>query len=131
MIPPSQTDKNLYFGDLHVHSDLSFDSYLFGNRNTLDQAYAFARGQALTTLAGDCAASVAKLGIPLWEFVKAKAEEYNDPGRFTAFAAYEYSPPLDAHGKLHRNVFFRNQKTSKRAYSAFDAATAPILWKML
>lgn len=53
MIPPSQTDKNLYFGDLHVHSDLSFDSYLFGNRNTLDQAYAFARGQALTTLAGE------------------------------------------------------------------------------
>ena len=36
--------KNVYFGDLHVHTDQSFDSYIFGNRLTPDQSYQFARG---------------------------------------------------------------------------------------
>ena len=201
-------DKNLYFGDLHVHSSLSFDSYLFGNRNDLDQAYAFAQGEPLTTLAGEalqlsrpldfvaitdhaetfwmmdvcfngtdlpravsefCAGfdnpslgffmTAMSLGVdrplqipdflcelidgectarqaidqgrPMWELIKAKAEQYNRPGVFTAFAGYEYSPPLAGTGKLHRNVIFRNQHTSTYAYSAFDARTAPILWQML
>ena len=30
-------NKNVYFGDLHVHSSLSFDSYIFGNRYGLDE----------------------------------------------------------------------------------------------
>ncbi len=37
--------RNLYFGDLHVHSALSFDSYAFDVRNLPDDAYAFARGE--------------------------------------------------------------------------------------
>ena len=200
-------NNNLYFGDLHVHTDLSFDSYLFGNRNTLDQAYAFAKGEALMTMAGekmrlsrpldfvgitdhaetfgmmdscmnrpdlpdsmakfcsgfdnpslgfflklramgekrplevpefmcdmfegDCAVEALELGRPMWEMIKARAEEHNDPGIFTAFAAYEYSPPLPGRGKHHRNIFFRNDKTTTYAYSAHNARTAPILWQML
>ena len=31
-------DRNVYFGDMHVHSSLSFDSYIFGNRWGLDDA---------------------------------------------------------------------------------------------
>jgi hypothetical protein len=42
---PSKT-KNLYFGDLHVHTALSFDSYLFGNRLSLEDAYRVARGKS-------------------------------------------------------------------------------------
>ena len=206
---PENTSKNVYFGDLHIHTSISFDSYLFGNRHTLDDAYAFARGEPLETLAGetmqlsrpldfvgiadhaetfgmmqacqqmdpndlpdefagfcegfenpslgffsklrqmgqarplifpsficelfdgDCANGNRDLGLPLWELSKAKAEENNEPGVFTAFAGYEYSPALDKAGKHHRNVFFRNSNTSKYAYSAFDARTAPILWRML
>ncbi|MGC6472100.1 MAG: DUF3604 domain-containing protein [Parvibaculales bacterium] len=36
--------KNAYFGDLHVHTGNSFDSYIFYNRTTPDDAYHFAKG---------------------------------------------------------------------------------------
>jgi hypothetical protein len=36
--------RNLYFGDLHVHTALSFDAQAFDVRTTPAEAYAFARG---------------------------------------------------------------------------------------
>jgi len=39
--------RNLYFGDLHVHTAFSFDSYAFEVRNTPRDAYRFARGESL------------------------------------------------------------------------------------
>lgn len=36
--------RNVYFGDLHVHTALSFDSYAFDIRNSPDDAYRFAQG---------------------------------------------------------------------------------------
>jgi Protein of unknown function (DUF3604) len=46
-------DKNVYFGDTHVHTALSFDSYLNGNRLSLDEAYRFTSGTPLTLLTGE------------------------------------------------------------------------------
>ncbi|MGM0557873.1 MAG: DUF3604 domain-containing protein, partial [Myxococcota bacterium] len=40
--------RNLYWGDLHVHTENSFDAYAFGVRNSPADAYRFARGEALT-----------------------------------------------------------------------------------
>jgi len=40
--------RNLYFGDLHVHTSFSFDSYSFDVRNTPRDAYRFARGETLS-----------------------------------------------------------------------------------
>ena len=37
-VPPNFADLGLYFGDLHVHTDRSFDSRLFGNQNTPEDA---------------------------------------------------------------------------------------------
>ena len=45
--------RNLYFGDTHVHTALSFDSYLAGNRFGLDEAYRFAMGEPLTMITGE------------------------------------------------------------------------------
>ncbi len=39
--------RNLYFGDLHAHTRLSFDAYGYEVRTTPAQAYAFAKGEEL------------------------------------------------------------------------------------
>jgi len=193
--------RNAYFGDLHVHTSLSFDSYLFGNRNDLDAAYRFASGADLAIETGealrisrpldfvaitDHAESFAlpnvcdqvniadsqrefceKFESPsvfffqklrnsavnrppkrlsdmcptaeaciqaensTWAMITAAADRYNQPGEFTAFAAYEYSPVLPEAGKVHRNVIFRNSQVPEHAFSAYDAITVLDLWRSL
>ena len=44
--------RSAYFGDLHVHTGYSFDAFLFGARNTPDDAYRYARGEALSHPSG-------------------------------------------------------------------------------
>jgi hypothetical protein len=39
--------KNLYWGDLHVHTAFSMDAYAFGNRRDPGDAFDYARGQSL------------------------------------------------------------------------------------
>ena len=42
-------ERELYFGDLHIHTMLSFDAYyLFGTRLSPEDAYRFARGEEIT-----------------------------------------------------------------------------------
>jgi len=46
-LPGYNSDRNAYFGDLHVHTYLSNDAYIFNVRRTPDDAYRFARGEAI------------------------------------------------------------------------------------
>ncbi len=39
--------RDAYFGDLHVHTRFSFDAYLFETRTDPDDAYRFAKGEAI------------------------------------------------------------------------------------
>jgi len=200
--PETNPLKNVYFGDLHTHSNLSFDSYIFGNRLTVDAAYRVAKGEAVENAVGEkmqltrpldfaamtdhaegfglhegCADPAsskpaldlcarlenpsAKLFLKLrkegekrppvsttaklsndpekerqfarstWDHIVAIAERHNEPGKFTTFAAYEYSPPLPDGGKIHRNVIFRNNQVPNYAVSAFHALTELNLWDQL
>jgi len=43
----SNPDKNVYFGDLHIHTKNSFDAYIFNVRSTPDDVYRFAKGEGV------------------------------------------------------------------------------------
>ena len=45
--PSPNPDKNAYFGDLHVHTENSFDAYAFGTTSSPADAYKYARGEAI------------------------------------------------------------------------------------
>ena len=200
-VAPANPFKNVYFGDLHIHSSLSADSYLFGNRRDLDDTYRFAKGESTTIATGE----VIELTRPLdfaavtdhaegfgrvlaclepatpeiakdcelvnnptllsflelranvedrplvenlsyfgndkgverqyhfdtWRLIKEAAERHNEPGVFTTFAAYEYSPAMVDRGKHHRNVIFRGKSTPDYAVSAYDADSEIDLWRQL
>ena len=45
-------NRNAYFGDLHVHTDYSFDAYAFGTVATPYDAYRYAQGEPLQHASG-------------------------------------------------------------------------------
>ncbi|HJL52605.1 MAG TPA: DUF3604 domain-containing protein [Arenicellales bacterium] len=201
-VQPANPLKNVYFGDLHIHTNLSVDSYLFGNRLDVDAAYRIAKGEsgeiatgerveltrpldfaAVTdhaegfgrvlacanpdldkagrkecdiletpspisfinmrlsvekrplvmdlTIFGNDKDAAQKYHASTWEKIKDVAERHYEPGKFTTFAGYEYSPVLPDRGKHHRNIIFRSMETPDHAVSAFDAASEIDLWKQL
>jgi len=44
--------NDVYWGDTHLHTDLSMDAGAFGNRIGMDEAYKFARGDEVTSSTG-------------------------------------------------------------------------------
>lgn len=44
---PADAHRQAFFGELHMHTALSLDAYLFGVRATPDDAYEFAKGRPL------------------------------------------------------------------------------------
>ncbi len=51
-LPGYNADRNAYFGDLHVHTYISNDAYIFNVRRTPDDAYRFAKGEAIGHASG-------------------------------------------------------------------------------
>ncbi|WP_293372035.1 DUF3604 domain-containing protein, partial [Phenylobacterium sp.] len=47
--------RRAFFGDLHLHTAMSFDAWSFGTKVTPDQAYKFARGEAVMVPASQVA----------------------------------------------------------------------------
>jgi hypothetical protein len=68
-----------------------------------------------------------------WEQIIAAAENYNEPGKFTAFIGFEWtSMPNSAN--LHRVVIFRDGGDRARQvlpFSAFDSEDPEDLWRYL
>jgi hypothetical protein len=72
---------------------------------TLDLITTFAQGKIPEALMADYSPGAKKYRA-VWEHVVKAAEEYNEPGRFTALIGYEWTS-LVAGNNLHRNVIFR------------------------
>ena len=51
--PSPDPNKNLYWGELHIHTRESFDATLFGNTLSIEDAYRFAMGETLKTAGGE------------------------------------------------------------------------------
>ncbi len=58
---PEGAEQSVYWGDLHVHTELSFDAYAFGSTASPRDAYRFAKGQPLMLANG----TVARIDRPL------------------------------------------------------------------
>jgi hypothetical protein len=48
----NDSQRSAYFGDLHVHTQYSFDAFIFGTRAGPGDAYRFAKGEMLTHPSG-------------------------------------------------------------------------------
>lgn len=197
----TEGQERAWFGDPHVHTAYSLDSYLFGNRSTPADAYAFARGEALRLPGGGevrlsrpldfavitdhaegygervvctdaayahftsnaCEAirqnnfgvfeklqvstavgSSRALGVCIdslepcrlgaqraWHDAVTAAHEANQPGTFTSFVGYEYSPAVGNTGHLHRNVVFKDTAPLESPISSYEASTVADLWRKL
>lgn len=53
VLQPYNSEKNVYWGDLHVHTEASFDAKLFGTNLTVEDAYRFSKGETLDNAAGE------------------------------------------------------------------------------
>ena len=224
-IRPFNALKNAYWGEVHVHTKESFDAAVFGTRATVEDAYRFARGDALLSPGGERMQLSRPLDFvaitdhaegfglrtrcdeddlslfeqfncwvmeePGWTaafFLSGRstrgnmetdpdhpagvyrnrdrtpptrprfpicrwgeggperclrdsqadwaryielADRHYEPGVFTTFAAYEFSPVLARAGKHHRNVIFNGDELPAHAISSQDVGNAVDLWRGL
>ena len=69
----------------------------------------------------------------IWDQVGAVADQFNEPGRFTAFIGYEWTSMPNGNN-LHRNVLFRDsaERTSQvLPFSSIDGGDPEELWGFL
>ena len=60
------------------------------------------------------------------------ADQFNDPGKFTTFAAYEYTSSGADMGNLHRNVIFEgSDRLPREPFSRFHSVNPEDLWQWM
>jgi hypothetical protein len=194
-------ERNVYFGEQHVHTSWSFDAFAFGDTVTgPDTFYQYALGKSVphpggydvritTPLdwgavtehseymgmiqeANDPTSPLRKRSpwmaklleagadrdpmlafkvisvtlakghkikdfsdpavvAPVWKRIVDIADQYNQPGKFTTFAAYEWTSTPNSKN-LHRNVFFLDsKKVPEVPFTAVDSTDPRALWQWM
>ena len=195
----SNPERNVYFGQTHVHTSWSFDAYVFGNTVTgPEEAYKYALGQPIkhpggymvqlkrpldfqavtdhaeyvgtVRLANDPGSALSKLPIAdklkvhsqddiqkiylflgasllknepikelldpqvagsIWKETVAIADKYYQPGKFTTFAAYEWTSTPN-NSNMHRNVIFKDtKKVPDVPYTSINSTHPEDLWSWM
>lgn len=189
-------DRDVFFGEQHLHTSWSFDAYIFGDtKSTPADAYNYAKGKPLKHALGfemkieqpldwlgvtdhseyvgvvqqanDPSTALAKseLGKELqvktpadiqriylllgrtmtsnkpiaqlvspelmssvWDRNNEMADAANEPGKFTAFNAYEWTSTPNSRN-MHRNIYFKDGKQlPPYPFSSFDSQAPEDLW---
>ncbi len=193
-------ERNVYFGEQHLHTSWSFDAFAFGNTMAgPEEFYQYAQGQPTIHPGGykvkitkplDWAAvtehsefmgviqeandpksalhqsrataellkfatdkdpllafkvlsvAIAKgtqidaltrpeVLTPVWKREVAIADKYNQPGKFTTFAAYEWTSTPDSNN-LHRNIYFLDSKKIPEVpFTSIDSPDPTKLWQWM
>ena len=76
-----------------------------------------------------CEYATPELRTALWQTYLDVADKHNEPGKFTALYAYEWTS-IPNGSNMHRNVFFKD-KAADIPYSAFDSIYPEDLWTHL
>ena len=158
--PVTGQERNLYWGDTHVHTSYSGDAYGWGTTTDPEMAYRFAKGlpvvhpglgsrvrlhRPLDFLAVADHSPVGA-GAPVegdrntpefqeaaWSLYVDAAERNNDPGTFTALIGWEWTS-MPGGANLHRVVFTpTDAETAKRflPLSSRDSPRPEDLWSWL
>ncbi|MDT8991496.1 DUF3604 domain-containing protein [Curvibacter sp. APW13] len=69
---------------------------------------------------GDKGADCIRAARSVWEDNQNAANEHYQPGKFTTFIGFEYSPTLARGGMLHRNVIFRGANVPPGVFGSID-----------
>lgn len=75
-----------------------------------------------------------KTAKDVWHRYTTIAEKYNDPGRFTALIAYEWTSNYGGGNNLHRNLIYRDGKDKADQISpltTFDTENPEKLWEWM
>ena len=65
-----------------------------------------------------------------WSEIRASAERHYEPGKFTTFVGYEWSPIIDM-ASMHRNIIYRSSHVPEIPYSSVESLNAEDLWDQL
>jgi hypothetical protein len=63
----------------------------------------------------------------VWQDIENAANEAYEPGRFTTFIGFEFSPGLDQGGMMHRNVIYRGSAVPDTVFTAYDGFVEDLL----
>ncbi len=102
-----------------------------GGQTALDAAFEIVQAVANQTVPPTL--SDPEFTMNIWQDAIAAAENYNDPGRFSAIIGYEWTSFPDANN-LHRNVIYRNGADLARRvapYTTVDSENPEDLWKWM
>jgi hypothetical protein len=75
-----------------------------------------------------------KFAQSVWAKNTAIAEQYNEPGRFTALIGYEWTSNAGGGDNLHRNIIYRGGKAEADRvlpYTTFQSENPEDLWKWM
>lgn len=142
------TDHAMFLGAVRGAADTTSDFSKYAHVEALHNLNApenmttkslVARGSAFATFLPDTLRGIADgivdvemtntIAREAWADTISAAEEFNKPGEFTTFVAYEYTTSSDDRGNLHRNVIFRGaDKLPAMPFSRFHSQDPEGLW---